>query len=163
MRFDRLGSAWCFGTGERRSTRFSPPIRPGHRVEGLCSCLRVRPGVSRFSEQFFQVASIIFKCSNSFTQPERWPTSPSAAAPRGHASHLTSRLTSRLPSRQHWCPARHQGGSSSVRDGAAGSGEGRTRHRAGSDGVSCARGVRQQVSGSAGGLSDRLVGGMKHG
>jgi hypothetical protein len=48
------------------------------------------------------------------------------------------------------------------RDDAAGGGEGRTLHRGSSDGVSCARGDRQQVSCSAGGLYDRLVGGMKH-
>ena len=38
------------------------------------------------------------------------------------------------------------------RGGAAGGGEGRMLHRGSSDGVSCARGDRQQVSCSAGGL-----------
>ena len=50
------------------------------------------------------------------------------------------------------------------RGDAAGGGEDRTLHRGGSNGVSCTRGDdRWQVSSSAGGRSDRLVGGMTHG
>ncbi len=51
------------------------------------------------------------------------------------------------------------------RDDAAGGGEDRTLHHGSSDhdGVSCASGDRQQVSCSAGGISDSLVCDMKHG
>ena len=48
------------------------------------------------------------------------------------------------------------------RDDTAGGGEDHTLHRGSSDGVSCTRDDRQQVSSSAGRLSDRLVGDMKH-
>jgi hypothetical protein len=64
---------------------------------------------------------------------------------------------------------RHRGGTPVVvssetperlqqRDDAAGGREGRALHRGGSDGDSCVRCDRQQVSLSAGGLSNRLVG-----
>jgi hypothetical protein len=82
---------------------------------------------------------------------------------------LTSRLTSRLTA-STVPPALVSGETSGrlqQRDGAAGGGEDRARHRGGSDGVSCSRGDRQQVSCSAVGLSvrvsDRLVGAMKRG
>ena len=68
----------------------------------------------------------------------------------------------------------HRGGSSGLmssetsgrlqqRDDAAGGEEGRTLHPGGTDGVSCAGGGRQLVFSSASGLSDRLIGDMKHG
>ena len=68
----------------------------------------------------------------------------------------------------------HRGGSSGLvssetsgrlqqRDDAAGGEEDRTLHHGGTDGISCASGDRQQVSVSASGLSDRLMGDMKHG
>jgi hypothetical protein len=45
----------------------------------------------------------------------------------------------------------------------AGGGEDRVRRRGSTDGYSCVREDRQQVSSSAGGQSGGLVGGMKHG
>ena len=68
----------------------------------------------------------------------------------------------------------HRGGSSGLmssktsgrlqqRDDAAGGEEGRTLRPGGTDGVSCVGGGRQLVFSSASGLSDRLIGDMKHG
>ncbi len=54
-------------------------------------------------------------------------------------------------------------GRSRQRGDAARDGEDRTPHRGGSDGVSCVRGDRLQVSSFACGLSDRSVGDMKYG
>jgi hypothetical protein len=48
------------------------------------------------------------------------------------------------------------------RDDTASGGEDHTLHRGSSDGVSCTRDDRQQVSSSAGRLSDRLVGDMNY-
>ena len=68
----------------------------------------------------------------------------------------------------------HRGGTSGLvssetagrlqqRDDAAGGDEDLTLHHGGTDGVSCARDDGQLVSSSTSGLSDKLVGDMKHG
>jgi hypothetical protein len=74
----------------------------------------------------------------------------------------------RPPRRQHWggtpCLVSSEiSRQSQQRGDAASGGEGRMPHRGGSDGVSCARCDRRQVSSSAGELSGRSVDDMKYG
>ena len=86
---------------------------------------------------------------------------------RGGEGVVVQSNSPRPPRRQHregtpFLVSSETSGRLQQRDNAAGGWEESTLHRGGSNGVSCARDDRRQVSFPAGELLNRLVGDMKH-